>query len=58
MYPSLNPLTLRREKANEVFRLIKLIKANNNFANNGETVQNNGIVRRDVTGKRGTGGWI
>lgn len=62
MYPSLNPFILRKERATEVFRLIRLVKLNNNYTNkNGDVVQqtnNKRSIRRNVTGKRGTGGWI
>ena len=67
MYPSLNPFTIRREKAREVFRLFRLIKQNNKYSKNEndnsepiESIRNDGtrLIRKNVTGKRGTGGWI
>ena len=58
MYPSLNPFIVRQQRATEVFRLIRLIKDSNKYSN--ETVESDGArhIRRNVTGKRGTGGWI
>ena len=58
MNPSLNPFNVRQQRATEVFRLIRLIKDSNKYSN--ETVESDGTrhIRRNVTGKRGTGGWI
>lgn len=60
MYPSLSPFTVRKEKAKEVFRLINLIKESNKYTDDGAYIKQDGtkVTRRNVTGKRGMGGWI
>ena len=60
MYPSLNPFLVRKEKATEVFRLIRLIQQSNKYTDDGAYIKEDGtkVTRRNVTGKRGTGGWI
>lgn len=60
MYPCLSPFTVRREKAKEVFRLINLIRESNKYKDDGDYIKQDGtrVTRRNVTGKRGTRGWI
>lgn len=60
MYPSLNPFIVRKQKAIEVFRLFRLIKQSNKYKDDNGIIQNDGTryIRKNVTGKRGTGGWI
>lgn len=60
MYPSLNPFLVRKEKATEVFRLIRLIQHSNKYTDDGSYIKEDGtkVTRINVTGKRGTGGWI
>lgn len=63
IYPSLNPLIIRKTKAREVFKLIKNLNNKSEHTNKDDNVQyitkgNETITRINVTGKRGTGGWI
>lgn len=64
-YPSLNPFIIRQTRAMEVFRLIRNIRISKKYQKeNSSNVQQitsntNGVIKRvNVTGKRGTGGWI
>lgn len=65
-YNSLNPFIIWNTRAGEVFRLIRRIQRSNNFKdennienNNVQKITNkNSTNRINVTGKRGTGGWI
>lgn len=63
-YPSLNPFLIRQTRAMEVFKLIRNIRRSKKYKKeNGNsqpmaTSRNDGVRRVNVTGKRGTGGWI
>lgn len=62
-YYSLNPFIIWNTPSGEVFKLIRRIQRSNNYKEENNIIpnniqNNNSTVRRNVTGKRGTGGWI
>lgn len=65
-YYSLNPFIIWNTPSGEVFKLIRLIQRSNNYKEENNIVNNNvqnitkanSTKRINVTGKRGTGGWI
>lgn len=62
-YYSLNPFIIWNTPSGEVFKLIRRIQRSNNYKEENNIEPNNAqntnsTYRRNVTGKRGTGGWI
>lgn len=61
-YYSLNPFIIWSMPCGKVFKLIRRIQRSNNYEGtntNAQTFTNNNSPQRiNVTGKRGTGGWI
>ena len=60
-YSSLNPFIVWKMPCGQVFKLIRRIQRSNNYndvTNNAQSFTNNSSQRINVTGKRGTGGWI
>jgi len=62
-YYSLNPFIIWNTPSGEVFKLIRRIQRSNNYKEENNIEPNNAqntnsTYRKNVTGKRGTGGWI
>lgn len=62
-YTSLNPFIIWKMPCGQVFKLIRRIQRSNNYKEDVNTnvqtfTNNNSPQRINVTGKRGTGGWI